>query len=84
MDMLTCQYIKLEQENTSLPTFFNLSSYVTGSLKVKIVLPPQRCYHIVIAIIGYWYITVVVIIIIIPAINNDDDNNNNNDKKKPR
>ncbi|XP_050437553.1 polypyrimidine tract-binding protein 1 isoform X3 [Adelges cooleyi] len=31
MDMLTCQYIKLEE--SPLPNFFNLSSYVTGSLK---------------------------------------------------
>ncbi|VVC39894.1 Hypothetical protein CINCED_3A004085 [Cinara cedri] len=34
MDMLTCQYIKLpEDTSTSLPNFFNLTSYVTGSLK---------------------------------------------------
>lgn len=44
MDMLTCQYIKLP-EDTSLPNFFNLTSYVTGSLKVN-------CFHVS---VDYYY-----------------------------
>lgn len=33
--MLTCQYIKLSAEESPLPNFFSLTSYVTGSLKVN-------------------------------------------------
>lgn len=50
MDMLTCQYVKLPEES-SLPSFFNLTSYVTGSLKVNRSRVSARAGVIVIVIV---------------------------------
>lgn len=48
MDMLTCQYITLPAEESSLPNFFKFTPYVTGSLKVKFLvseLCTRYCYY---------------------------------------